>query len=113
MLYGQEPDFVDWRQFLVCVAHLSPLPSTHQLVDALRKFSERGSGGRVNWEQYQEVGAWFTGQPGTSDDHFDRDEALRKVSTLTSSLLITCQDLTSPLLALITCQDPHVDQLAS
>ncbi len=79
MLYGNEADYIDWRQFLVFVAHPSPMPTTDQLVEADKQFSQVGSEGKVTWEQYQSVEAWFTEDPDTSPDHFNRSEELRKV----------------------------------
>ena len=38
-LYGANPDFVDWRQFIVCAAQPWPRPSAQDLIDAMQQFS--------------------------------------------------------------------------
>lgn len=87
LLYGHDVDYVAWRHFLVCVGHPSPLPDSSQLVAALRRFSTLGSEGKVTWEQYQAVGAWFAEGESTSSDQFNRNEELRKVCLPLTSLL--------------------------
>ena len=38
-MYGVDSDYVDWRQFIVCVAQPWPLPSAQDLLDATQQFS--------------------------------------------------------------------------
>ena len=38
-LYGANSDFVDWRQFIVCVAQPWPHPSAQDILDAMHQFS--------------------------------------------------------------------------
>uniref|UniRef100_F7AB98 Sperm flagellar 2 n=1 Tax=Monodelphis domestica TaxID=13616 RepID=F7AB98_MONDO len=56
-------EFVDWRRFLLVVSQPWPLPSEEELLETLNRFKaiDEDEKGTVTWEQYEQVGLWFTG----------------------------------------------------
>ena len=69
-LYGIDSDYVDWRQFIVCVAQPWSLPSAQDLLDAKEQFFSQISTGPdsdgvsnrlvLNREQFMAADIWLT-----------------------------------------------------
>ena len=73
-LFGKEADLVDWRHFLVCVAHL-PLP--HQLLETLGGFREASGGEqRVGRPVFMALELWMDKEEG--ERGFNRNEKLKQ-----------------------------------
>ncbi|KAM6224376.1 sperm flagellar protein 2 [Rhynchocyon petersi] len=56
-------EFVDWRKFLLVVSLPWPNPLEEELLETLRRFQnvDQEQLGMVSFEQYMQVGLWFTG----------------------------------------------------
>ncbi|XP_045421539.1 sperm flagellar protein 2 isoform X1 [Lemur catta] len=56
-------EFVDWRKFLLVTAMPWPIPLEEELLETLHKFKavDEEQKGTITFEQYMQVGLWFTG----------------------------------------------------